>query len=339
MQPTPLRSPIFGTMDRIPGGIMIIPLVLGSLAGTFASPALGIGSFTTGLFRDSALPLIGLLIFAVGTQVNVRTGGSVMAHAGVLLLCKSLIPATFVVILGLFVGLDGVLGLSILAILAASDNSNSGLWVAYTSKYGDSRDRGAFIGSALNDGPFLTLLFLGTSGLGEIPFTALLASLAPLLLGILVGNIDPRWREIVRPTPNIVIPFFAFALGTAIDLRDVVSGGLSGLVLGVIIAPVTGGLCYLGYRILLRRGGESGVGFAAGTTAGNSIGTPAVVAAADPQFQQYVGTATAQIAASVLVTAILAPLIATWMLKRSGHLEAMKEKAAHAPPGEDLPAH
>ncbi|HEY1133147.1 MAG TPA: 2-keto-3-deoxygluconate permease [Nocardioides sp.] len=281
-------------MDRFPGGIMIIPLVLGSLMGTFAMPALEIGSFTTGLFRDSALPLIGLLIFAVGTQVNVRTSGQVMAHAGVLLVCKSFIPAALAVTLGLFVGLDGILGLSILAILAASDNSNSGLWVAYTSKYGDQRDRGAFIASAVNDGPFLTLLFLGASGLGEIPFTALLASLTPLLLGILVGNLDPRWREMVRPTPNIVIPFFAFALGTSIDLGDVVSGGLSGLALGLVVAPFTGGLCYLGYRLVLRRGGESGIAFAAGTTAGNSIGTPAVVAAADPSFQQYVGTATAQ---------------------------------------------
>lgn len=338
MRPEPLRSPIFGSMDRFPGGIMIIPLVLGSLVATFAGSALDIGSFTTGLFRDSALPLIGLLIFAVGTQVNVRTGGQVMAHAGVLLLCKSIIPATIVVVIGLFVGLDGIFGLSILAILAASDNSNSGLWVAFTSKYGDSRDRGAFIGSALNDGPFLTLLFLGASGLGSIPFTALLAALLPLMLGVLVGNVDPRWREIVRPTPNIVIPFFAFALGTAIDLRDVVTGGLSGLVLGLVIAPVTGGLCYLGYRLVLRRGGESGVGFAAGTTAGNSIGTPAVVAAADPRFAEYVGTATAQIAASVLVTALLAPLIATWMLKRSGTLEAMAEKAA-VDPDPTLPTH
>ena len=332
-----LRSPFFGFMDRFPGGIMIVPLILGSLFATFAPAALDIGSFTTGLFRDSALPLIGLLIFAVGTQVNMKTGGPVLAHAGVLLLCKSLIPATLAVVLGLFVGLDGILGVSILALLAASDNSNSGLWVAFTSKYGGARDRGAFIGSALNDGPFLTLLFLGASGLGEIPFTALLAAVVPLLLGVIVGNADPRWREIVRPTPNIVIPFFAFALGTDINLADVLSGGLQGIALGLVLAPFTGFLCYLGYRLLLRRGAQSGIGFAAGTTAGNAIGTPAVVAAADPTFLPYAGTATAQIAASVLVTALLAPLLATWMLKRSGGLEAAA-KAAEEESGDAGPA-
>lgn len=326
-----LKSPFFGTMDRIPGGIMIIPLILGAVFNTFAGDALQIGSFTTALFADSALPLIGLLIFAIGTQVNIRTTGpSILAHSGTLLLCKTVIPGGIGVLLGLFVGLDGILGISILALLAAIDNSNSGLWVAYTSKYGDQRDRGAVVGSALSDGPFTTLLFLGASGLGNIPFVALLAAIVPLILGIIVGNFDERWREIVRPTPNIVIPFFAFALGTGIDFFEIIAGGMSGIVLGLIVAPVTGYFCYLGYRFLLRRGIYSGLGFAAGTTAGNAIATPAVVAAADPQFQQYVGTATAQVAASVLVTALLAPLLASWFLKRSGALKEIREMDAAA---------
>lgn len=314
------RVPLFATMQRIPGGLMLIPLILGAIIGTFASGALEIGSFTTALFADSALPLIALLIFATGTQVSARTGGPILATAGTLLLTKSLIPAGLAVLLGLFVGVDGIFGISLLALLAAVDNSNGGLWLAFTGQYGDERDRGAYLASAVNDGPFLTLLFLGASGLGDIPLLALVGAIVPFLLGVLVGNIDAQWRKVVAPVPNIVIPFFAFALGTGIDLGDIVTGGVSGLVLGVIVAPVTGFFVYLGYRFLLRRGKMSGIGFAAGTTAGNAIATPAVVAAADPTFQQYVGTATAQIAASALVTAILAPSIAAFLLKRSGAL-------------------
>ncbi|SAI69700.1 2-keto-3-deoxygluconate permease [Bordetella trematum] len=78
---------------------------------------------------------------------------------------------------------------------------------------------------------------------------------------------------------------------------------------------------YLGYRLILRRGGKSGLGFAAGTTAGNAIATPAVVAAADPSFQQYVSTATAQVAACVLISSILAPVLASFFLKRAGELK------------------
>lgn len=135
----------------------------------------------------------------------------------------------------------------------------------------------------------------------------------------------PMYKAMMKA--NIVIPFFAFALGTGINLGAVVSGGMSGLVLGLLISPVTGFLVYLGYRFILRRGGKSGIGFAAGTTAGNAIATPAVVAAADPSFAQYVDTATAQVAACVLISSILAPVLASWFLKRAGELKVADDVA------------
>lgn len=325
------RVPMFATMMRIPGGLMLIPLILGSLIGTLAPDALAIGSFTTALFKNSALPLIALLIFATGTQVNVRTGGPILATAGTILLTKTLIPASLIILLGHFVGIDGIWGISILAMLAAFDNSNGGLWLAYTGQYGDSRDRGAYVASAVNDGPFFSLLFLGASGMADIPLIALIAALIPFLLGVLVGNLDIEWRNVLKPVPNIVIPFFAFALGTGINLTAVVNGGITGLILGLVISPITGGLVYLGYRYILRRGGKSGIGFAAGTTAGNAIATPAVVAAADPSFQQYVGTATAQVAACVLISSILAPILASYFLKRAGELKPVEENELSAP--------
>ena len=61
--------------------------------------------------------------------------------------------------------LDGILGVSLLGLLACIDNSNGGLWLAFAGQYGDARDRGAYIASALNDGPFFSMLFLGASGL------------------------------------------------------------------------------------------------------------------------------------------------------------------------------
>ena len=182
------RLPMYAVMMKIPGGLMLLPLVLGSIIGTFAPGALEIGGFTTALLKDSALPFIALLIFATGTQVNMRTGGPILATAGTILLTKTLIPATLIVMLGHYVGLDGIAGVSILAMLAAFDNSNGGLWLAFTGQYGDSRDRGAYVASAVNDGPFFSLLFLGASGLADIPVIALVAALVPFLLGVVVGN-------------------------------------------------------------------------------------------------------------------------------------------------------
>jgi len=318
-------APLYQMMNRIPGGLMLIPLIIGSLLGTFALDFLELGSFTTALFQQSALPLIALLIFATGTQVTLKTSGPVLATTGVVLLCKSIIPASIVILIGSVVGIDGIFGVSILALLVCVDNSNGGLWLAFTGRYGDKRDRGAYIASALNDGPFFSMLFLGASGLAAIPGTAMLAAVIPFLIGMLIGNLNPHWREVLRPTPAIVIPFFALALGTGIDLNNIIKGGFAGLIVGLIIAPVTGFFVYLGYRFLLRRGHRSGIGFAAGTTAGNAIATPAIVGLADPRFQPYVEAATAQVAAAVLVTAIVAPLLASAVLKREGGLLTEEE--------------
>lgn len=314
--------PMYQLMSKVPGGIMVIPLVLGSIVGTFFPDALAIGNFTTALFKNSALPLIALLIFATGTQVTLKTGGPILATAGTILLCKTIVPATIIIIIGHFTGINGLLGISILALLAAFDNSNGGLWLAFTGEYGNATDRGAYIASALNDGPFFTMLFLGVSGLGAIPITALIAAIVPFILGVIVGNLDVEWRKILDPVPPIVIPFFAFSLGVGINLYAIVEGGITGLILGLIISPITGFFVYLGYKLILRRGGQSGMGFAAGTTAGNAVATPLIVATADPQFEPYVGVATAQVAACVLISAIMAPLIAAWLLKRSGELYA-----------------
>ncbi|MEU4361709.1 2-keto-3-deoxygluconate permease [Promicromonospora sp. NPDC023987] len=318
-------------MNKIPGGLMLIPLVLGSVVGTFFPGFLELGSFTTALFKDSALPLIAVLIFATGMQITARTSGPVLATTGTLLLTKSLIPAALVALAGSVWGIEGFLGVSVLALMATVDNSNGGLWLAFTGKYGDERDRGAYMASALNDGPFISMVFLGASGLADIPLTAFLAAIIPLALGFVVGNLDPRWTEVMRPVPNIVIPFFAFALGTGIDLRDVVSGGASGILVGVIAVALTAALTYAGYRFILRRGSRSGIAIASATTAGNAVATPAIIGAIDPAFEPYVAVATAQVASAVLVSAILAPLLATIVLKRQGGLESADD-------GEPAPA-
>lgn len=312
--------PFYDGMNKIPGGAMVIPLILGSVIGTFFPEFLGIGSFTTALFKSSAGPLIALLIFATGMQITLRSSGPVLVHTGVILLCKTLIPGVLVIILGLFVGNDGVMGVSLLAMLTVVANSNGGIWLAFAGKYGDYRDRGAYIASAVNDGPFFVLLFLGVSGLADIPLFLMLAAVIPLIIGMIIGNLDPKWTEIMKPTGTIVIPFFAFALGTGINLQSIVTGGATGIALGIIASLITGSFVFIGYKIILRRGNQSGIGFAAGTTAGNAIITPEIVAQADPNLAPIVQTATAQIAAAVLVSAILAPLLAAWILKRQGGL-------------------
>lgn len=316
------RFPMFTVLQKVPAGMMLIPLVLGVLMNTFAPEALKIGGFTTALFKEGALTLIAVLILATGAQITGSHSGKAAASTTtVVLVCKTLIPATIAVILGLMVGIDGIAGVSILAMLAIFGNSNGALWLAFAGQYGDERDEGAYVASAFDDGPFLALIFLGASGLGDIPVLAFAAALIPFIIGLIIGAVDREWTKALDHVPNIVIPFMSFAVGTGINLKTVLTGGFAGIFLGLIVVVFTGGLTYLGYRFILRRGSKSGIGFAAGTTAGNAVAVPAVVAVADPRFEPFVASASAQAATAVLVTALLAPIVASWALKRAGGLQ------------------
>lgn len=323
------RVAIVDTLQRVPGGMMLIPLLLGSLVRTFAPGFLELGSFTTALFRDSALPLIALLILATGAQINVKQSGRVLAKTGVVVLMKTVVPGLLIIAYGYLFGLDGVLGVSLLAAMVAFVNSNGGLWLALASQYGDEEDRGAYIASALNDGPFFTLVFLGLSGLGSIPFVYVVAAVLPFVIGFVLGNLDSKFADMMKPASAITVPFFAFALGAGIDLRSLAIGGATGLLLGLLVALITGTLTYWGYRLLLRE--RSAVGFAAGATAGNSVATPAIVAQADPSFEPFVSVATAQIAAAVLVTAIVAPLLTHFVHRRLGGGKSEESSPEAAP--------
>ncbi|CUX65664.1 MULTISPECIES: 2-keto-3-deoxygluconate permease [Agrobacterium] len=325
--------PFFKTMQAVPAGMMLIPLIMGVLINSFAPDALKIGGFTQALFKDGALALIGLLIFATGAQITgSHSGKAAAATTGVVLVCKTLIPAAIAVILGLIFGLEGFWGISILALLAIMGNSNGALWLAFAGEYGDERDTGAYVASAFDDGPFLAMIFLGASGLGQIPVMALVAAIVPFALGLLVGAVDREWTRVLDSVPSITIPFMSFAVGTGISLGAVLTGGLQGLFLGVGVVLFTGGLTYLGYRHILRRGPKSGIGFAAGTTAGNAVAVPMAVAVADPRFLPFVESATAQTATAVLVTAVLAPIVASWVLRKSGGL------SVHDPVAENVAA-
>jgi 2-keto-3-deoxygluconate permease len=323
--------PMFRWMNRIPGGLMIIPLLGGVLANTFFPRALDIGSFTTALFREGTLTLIAVLIVATGAQITgSHSGRGAAGTTLVVLLAKTLVPITLCVVLGLTVGLDGVAGVSILALITIFGNSNGGLWLAFAGRYGDERDSGAYVASAFDDGPFLALIFLGASGLGDIPVIALIAAIVPFIVGLIIGKVDREWTAVLDKVPNIVIPFMSFSVGTGISLPTVVTGGVSGVLLGVGVVVLTGGLTYLGYRFILRRGPQSGIGFAAGTTAGNAVAVPAVVAVADPTFEPFVATAASQAAAAVLVTALLAPTVAAFVMKRAGGLRDEDDPAGAA---------
>ena len=302
---------ILATVRKVPGGMMVIPLLLGALTNTFFPQFFALGGFTEALFKTGATALLGAFLFCSGAQINIKQAGTSVYKGVVLLIVKVGIGAVLGLVVNHFFGIAGVLGISPLAIIASLTNKNGGLYAALAGEYGDSTDVGATSIIAISDGPFFTMIAFGATGLAQIPISALLAAIMPILIGFILGNLDQDIREFLAPGTAILIPFFAFPLGAGLNFGQLISAGASGILLGVICTLLTGAAGYFVYKVLKFK--FPAVGAAVGATAGNAIGTPAAVALIDPTFAKVASQATAQVAAAIIVTAILCPILVSFL--------------------------
>jgi 2-keto-3-deoxygluconate permease len=149
--------------------------------------------------------------------------------------------------------------------------------------------------------------------LSTFPWQTLLGAILPLLVGMLIGNLDAEMREFLGRATPVLIPFFAFALGAGLDLGMVWQAGLLGVSMGVATIVLTGIPLYLVDRL---SGGNGVAGVAAASTAGNAAAVPMIVAAANPAYQAAARQATMLVAACVVVTAILVPLVTAMVARR-----------------------
>jgi len=292
---------------------MVIPLLLGVLINTFFPQALEIGGFTSHLWKTGAMPILATFLFCNGAQINIKQAGKPILKGVVLTLSKFILGACIGITVNKIWGPAGVLGITPLAIIAALTNNNGGLYAALAGELGDSNDVGAISILAISDGPFLTMVAFGLTGIGDIPSIMLVATILPIVLGCILGNLDEEFRKWLAQGTVVLIPFFAFPLGAGLNLGQVVQAGGPGIILGVICVIITGLGGYWSMKLI--RSERPYVGAAVGTTAGNAAATPAALVLADPAFIPYSDTAIAQIAAAIIVTAILCPILVNMLYK------------------------
>ena len=325
-----MQVPIKRSIERVPGGMMVVPLLIGALFATFApgTPRL-LGSFTGALFTG-ALTILAVFYVCMGASIDFKATPYILKKGGTLLGVKVGIAALLGVVFGQVLGeapISGGLfaGLSTLAIVAAMNDTNGGLYMALMGQYGEPRDVGAYTVMTLESGPFLTMVTLGIAGLSAFPLPTLLGAILPLLAGMVIGNLDREMREFLSRAIPVMIPFFAFALGAGLDLAKVWQAGLLGLGLGVAVVVVTGLPLYLADRAT---GGTGVAGVAAASTAGNAAAVPAIVAASNPAYAPAAADATILVAAAVVVTAVLVPLLTAWVAGRAAPRPSAAEPLA-----------
>ncbi|WP_274650136.1 2-keto-3-deoxygluconate permease [Paenibacillus humicola] len=311
---------IKATIERIPGGMMIIPLLFGAIVNTlFPDIPKTFGSFT-GALMTGALPILAVFYVCMGATIDFKATPYILKKGGTLLITKIGTAIVVGFIAGKFLG-NGMIesglfaGLSVLAIVAAMNDTNGGLYMALMGQFGKKEDVGAYSIMSLESGPFLTMVTLGVTGLAAFPWQTLVGAILPLIIGMILGNLDRDLREFLSKAVPVLVPFFAFALGAGLNLGNVWKAGLLGVLLGVAVVVITGLTLFTTDRLT---GGNGVAGLAAATTAGNAAGVPAAVAAANAVYAPLVPSATALVASCVIVTAILAPIVTAWWAKSRG---------------------
>ena len=235
---------ICATMKKFPGGMMVIPLLIGCLVNTFIPQCLQIGGFTTALFKSGQATLVGLFIFCSGATINVRQVGQPLYKGAVLTILKLVIGVIIGYLLNMAFGPAGVLGLTPFAVIAAVTNSNGAIYTALAKEFGDETDMGAIAVLSLNDGPFLTMIALGTTGLASIPALDIVAAIIPLIIGMILGNLDSDFRDLLSKGLNMILPVNGFVFGANMSLITIAKAGVPGILLGLITVLSTGVLTY-----------------------------------------------------------------------------------------------
>jgi 2-keto-3-deoxygluconate permease len=303
---------IYRFVTRVPGGMMVVPLFIGMALNTFAPNLMKIGGFTQALTGTGYPTILGMYLFTVGTKMTVRTAPSMLLR-GLGLMVAKVGTATVIALVVAHVFSGHILGLSTLAVMVAMSDTNGGMFLALTSVMGDRDDAGTYVMQSIETGPFLTMLIFVGAGLAVIPWLTMVSVIAPIVVGAILGNLDDDLRQFFGSHEAIIVPFMAFTLGQTIDLKSVLTAGLPGVVLGLAVFVVTGTVGIAADRLL---GGSGIAGAAASSTAGNSAAVPQAVALADPSYAVIAPAATVQVAASVIVTAMLTPLLTSWWYRR-----------------------
>lgn len=316
----PIWIPIHKMLGKVPGGKIIIPLIIGSIIVTIcdacgvSDPWGLVGSPSLYLFSSKGITIVlGFMLFFTGTQIDVRKMKPMLGRGLPLMIIR----------LGIAYGLSFLfyyltkdynntwIGISFVTFTACMTSTNAGMFMGLVNPYGDDADYSYFGLLLLTALPaFPMLLIQGVSTSGSVDYMSMVSILLPIIFGMILGNVDPSIRKVFKHGNDVVIPFLGFQFGSAIKLGTAVQMIPQGLFL-VACWYILGVLPSLLFeKYVLKRPGYISIGCSA--MAGVALSIPPLVLERS-LFTSFDATALDQSLASLalvlVVTSILCPIL------------------------------
>lgn len=281
----PLNVGIWAFLNKIPAGTMFVPLVISAIVCTITVECgLGTGVFGQGqtlweflgnpmkdLFgKTGQMLLIGLMLFCTGTMIKPHDFVDVFKRGFWLLLAR-LLPAYIICTVVWFAcGPKGFCGIDFITFTCVVTSANAALYMGIIPPYADNSDRAAFPVMLMLSMPLLPFIFISSfgkvsgdaSGQTLAKIVQIFSLLIPFILGFVLGNLDPKIREVFKGGNAIILPFLGFQFGSTINLINAFKPSVlfAALLLTVIFWAITMIIPYIVDKFALKRPGYASIG-------------------------------------------------------------------------------
>lgn len=82
-----------------------------------------------------------------------------------------------------------------MALVAAMDMTNGGLYASIMQQYGTKEEAGAFVLMSLESGPLMTMIILGTAGIASFEPHVFVGAVLPFLVGFAWGTLTLSYEN------------------------------------------------------------------------------------------------------------------------------------------------
>ena len=302
---------ILERVQKIPGGMMVVPMTIAAIINTFMPGVLQMGNPLTATFTSKGtMGVVGMMLVFTGIQIKPKQILLCLRRGGILSGIKLIIGIISGIVIMKVFGMNGVAGISTLAWVACLTSCNPGLYIALMNDYGDKIDKVNYVLLNVIGLPFIPVCILGFASGNGIDYKSIIATIVPLLIGMILGCIDVKIREFSKDGINILIPFMGFCLGANINLQLAVRSISKGLLLFLAYIMINLIPLYLVDTKVLKQRGHSAA--AMSCVAGLAMTVPGLMSEIDSSYLQYVNEASAQLAFVVVLSAILTP----WLVRK-----------------------
>ena len=316
----------YGLMRKVPGGTILVPMILFAIINTiFPDLWTSLGGMSMALFKGGTQCLAGFLLFASGTSISVKGLGRVLKHSAPLAVAKLVISFVFgFAFLNVF-GLDGIWGINGVAFVAVICACNPGVYMGCIQDYGEPADMANFAILNILTMPAIPIAILAAAGGSAFNVLDVVTILLPFLLGMLLGNLDPKIPEMFRAATPLALPFLGMCFGSSINLVSAVQAGIPGILLSIIYLVIHAVIMVAVDRLIGKQPGYAAM--AMSSVAGIAVAVPAMLGNA---YAPYVATATSEIALALIITSIVSPYLTRAVVNKWGAPFTFKKQREQA---------